>query len=421
MKRRILVIGLALLAGSTVAAAQPAPNAVTDWAAIVQPAVMAQKSAGTAQVHHTMVMLAVYDAAMAIEGGYQPYAGTIQVAPGADVRAAVATAAYLTARARAATSQHAYLDEQYAAYLGGLPDGQSRTDGISVGQAAAEAMLLRRVGDGFDNTVPYFCSPAPRPVGEFEPDTGCPTSPADPQPVDAKLGGIRPFTFNDPSRFRPEGPNPMTSNAYTADFIETRDYGRADSAVRTAAQTDVAYFWAGHPYANWNRNLISLAMTRGLDVRDSARFFAMVHTAVADAIIAGFEAKYHYRFWRPRTAIPQADLDGNPNTPVDPTWTPLLRVNHPEYPSGHAFWSTALTDAVAAFFGTHKVTWTLTSDAPQALQRARRYSDLNALMREVDDARVWGGLHWRHTMRHGAQIGRKVAQHVTRNYFRPTR
>lgn len=129
-----------------------------------------------------------------------------------------------------------------------------------------------------------------------------------------------------------------------------------------------------------------------------------------------------YRAWRPRTAIPQADSDGNPDTVADPTWTPLLRVNHPEYPSGHALWSTSLTDAVASFFGTNKVTWTIvtpTTAVPQVVQTERTYYDLNALMREVDNARVWGGLHWRYTMRHGAQVGRKVTMHVVRNFFRP--
>ena len=422
MSMRSRAIGLLLLqvlAGPAVAAAQSAPNAVTDWATIVQPAVMAQKSPGTAQVHHTMVMLAVYDATVAIDGGYRPYAVRLQAVPQADRRAAVATAAYVTARARASVTQYAYLDEQYATYLAGIPDGPAKTLGIETGQAAADAILALRTGDGFDAVVPYFCSAIPPLVGEFEPETGCPATPGDPQPVDAKLGGIRPFTFSDPSRFRPAGPNPLTSAEYTENFIETRDRGRANGAIRTPQQTDIAYFWTGHPFANWNRNLVALAIARGLSVRDAARFFAIVNTATSDAIIAGFEAKYHYRAWRPVTAIRQADKDGNPDTAADPTWTPLLRVNHPEYPSGHAFWSTALTDAVAAFFGTNKVAWTLTSDAPLAMQKERTYYDLNALMREVDDARVWGGLHWRHTMRDGAQVGRKVAQHVTRNFFQP--
>ena len=416
---RSLSICLLLLAGPVQASATAAPNAVTDWAAIIQPATLAGRPATSAQVLHAMVAIAVYDAVVAIEGGYTPYAADIPAWPDADVRAAVATAAYLTARARVVPAQQPYLDQQYAAYMAAIPDGQAKTDGIEAGEASAAAMIALRAADGLNNVVPYECSATPPPIGEFVPDSGCPTQPSDPQPIDAKLGFVTPFTFTEAGSIRPDGPDALTSASYAADFAETRDYGRADSVVRSPAQTDVAHFWSDNPYTFWNRNLIGLAGAYGLGVLDTARLFAMTHTAVADAVIAGFEAKYHFRSWRPRTAIPMADLDGNPATVADPTWTPLLLVNHPEYPSGHGFWSTALTDAVAAFFGSHKVTWTLVCAAPKAIQKERSYTDLNALMREVDDARVWGGLHWRHTMRHGAQMGRRVARHVSRNFFQP--
>jgi hypothetical protein len=397
-----------------------APNVVTDWAGVVQLAInnpSAPRPPASSEVLHAMIMLAMYDAAMAIEGGYEPFAAAIQAPAGADVRAAAATAAYRTARARVLASQFAYLDAQYAAYLTSIPDGQAKNDGIAVGEGAAAAMIALRSSDGFDNVVQYQCSTVPAAVGEFEPNAGCGT-----QPVDAKLATVKPFTFADPSRFRPSGPDPLTSRSYAEDFNEVRDYGRANSAVRTAKQTDVAYFWSENAYVQWNRNLIGLAIGSGLSVAETARFFAMVHTSVADASIAGFDAKYFFRAWRPRTAIPQAGSDGNPDTEADPTWVPLLTVNHPEYPSAHGFWSTALTDAVASFFGTNKVTWTIkTSRAavPQLVDDERTYDDLNALTREIDDARVWAGLHWRHSMRHGDQIGRKVSSYVVKNFFRP--
>jgi hypothetical protein len=238
---------------------------------------------------------------------------------------------------------------------------------------------------------------------------------------------MTPYTFTDPSQFRSNGPNSLTSSAYTEDFIETRDFGRKNSTFRSTEQTETVYFWTG---VNWNRNLIELAITNNLNLRETARFFAMVHTAAADAAIAGFNTKYFYRAWRPRTAIPRADTDGNPDTTADPSWIPELSVNHPEYPSAHAFVSNALIDTVAAYFGTHKVTWRIgTSRAafPPVLQCPpnvenqcyRTYTDLNALLREIDDARVYAGLHWRHSMRHGVQIGRNVSRHVVENYFQP--
>lgn len=395
-----------------------AQNVVTDWAGIVQPAITNPtppfRSPATSEILHTVVQLAMYDAAMAIEGGYRPYAATISAPPGADVRAAVATAAYLTARARVASLQVSYLDGQYQIYMSSIPDGQPKTDGIQVGESAAAAVLGVRTNDGFDNVVQYQCSSNPPLPGEFEPNGGCGTQPLDPQ-----VAQIMPFTFSDPSQFRTDGPNPLNSLEYTEDFIETRDYGRSNSTFRTPEQTDTAYFWSEQAYIFWNRNLIALVISRGLNIRETARFLAMVHTAGSDAFIAGFNTKYFYRSWRPRTAIPRADTDGNPDTDPDPTWTPLLTVNHPEYPSAHGFYSTAITDTVARYFGTNKVTWTLVCTVPQVINKQRTYSDVNSIMREVDDARVWAGLHWRHSMHHGDQLGRKVAKYVIDNFFRP--
>jgi hypothetical protein len=427
MSARSVLIGCLLLALPLRTTANPAPNAVTDWASIVQQAIhnaAAPRSSGTAQILHTMIALAVYDAVVAIEGGYQPYAVKIRPWHGADVRAAVATAAYTTARARVASSQFAYLDEQYAAYLAGIPEGPAKAEAIRVGTKAAAALLQRRADDGFDAIVRYECSATPPPPGEFEPDAGCPVGPGDPQPADVKVGRIKPFTFKRASAFRPAGPPPLRSKAYARDFAETRDLGRADSAVRSNEQTDIAYFWTEHPYVHWNRNLTNLAIASELSTRDAARFFAMVHTAAADAVIAGFEAKYHFNAWRPRTAIPRADTDGNRYTDADPTWTPLVTVNHPEYPSGHGFWSGAVLETVAAFFKTRELAWTIVTSrtaVPKLQQGERTYYNLNTLEREIYDARVWGGLHWRFATRDGERIGRKVAAHVRRNFFRPTR
>ena len=179
-------------------------NVVTDWASIVQPAIhnaAAPRPPASAQVLHTIVTLAVYDAVMAVQGGYEPYAAAIKSPAGTDVRAAVATAAYRTARARVAPSQVPYLDAQYSAYLLTIADGSAKTSGIQVGTAAADAMLALRANDGLNNAVAYTCSSNPPPPGEFEPNGGCGT-----QPVDAHLGQVRLFTFASIGRLRPETP-----------------------------------------------------------------------------------------------------------------------------------------------------------------------------------------------------------------------
>ena len=409
----LFVLG-GLLCGQTAAHAT-ALNAVELWAQIVQPAVQSSsRPPASSEVLHAMVHLAVYDAVVAIEGGSKPYGRPIQAPPGADVRTAVATAAYLVSRARvdAAQTNLDYLDGQYRAYMQELRADPATDLGAKIGAQAAAQILALRADDGFSNVVLYACS-NPLPIGEFEPNGGCET-----QPVDVKLSQVKPYTLKHPDAFRPEGPDELTSEDYAEDFAETRDYGRDIGSVRTPEQTDIALFWSEHTYAQWNRNLINLAVTKRLDVRETARLFAMAHTASADAIIVGFSAKYFYRAWRPRKAIPLADLDGNPATIGDPSWKPFLSVNHPEYPSAHAFWSTALTQAVAAFFGTKRVRWTIDSKASGIIQQERTYDDVKALTREVDDARVWSGLHWRHSMRDGDEVGRRVATYVLRHYFR---
>lgn len=413
-------------AGSASPSAEQPPvaarNPVVDWAAIVEPAVhnpVEPRPPGSSEVLHAIVHLAVYDAVVAIRGGYEPYATDLKAPEGADPVAAVATAAYRAARGRVAPSQFPRLDREYETYLAEIPDGPGKAEGIEVGEAAARGVLARRANDGFTNVVPYRCSASPPPPGEFEPNGGCGT-----EPIDVKLGQVRPFTYADPAQFRPDGPDAFTSDRWVADFEEVKEYGRVDSTVRTAEQTDVAYFWSEHGYVHWNRNLSALAVARGLDVVDTARLFAMAHTAAADAGIAGIEAKYHFRAWRPITAIRRAEEDGNPKTQADPAWTPLLTVNHPEYPSAHSFFSTALVDAVAAFFGTDQVKLKMVTSqeaVPQLVTTERTYTSLSDLINEIDNARVWAGLHYRNSMHEGADLGHRIARHVTGHYFRPRR
>ena len=427
MTLRTLMFSAVVVASPALAIAQPAPNAVIQWAGIIQQAIhgpAAPRSGGTSQILHTMVHLAVYDAVVAVEGGYRPYAARITAPRRTDVRAAVATAAYLTARPRIAAAHLPALDQAYATYMAGLPASPAVTDGVRVGKQASAAMLALRADDGFANVVLYECSATPPAVGEFLPDSGCPSAPTSPQPVDVKVSGILPFTVRNIDAFRTDGPAPHGSAVYARDFAETRDYGRADSTLRSPDESDIAYFWSENPYVHWNRNLLALAVSNELSVRNTARLFAMVNTAVSDAVIAGFDAKYRHRAWRPRTAIPFADLDGNDDTVGDPTWRPLLSVNHPEYPSGHGFWSTALIGSVAAFFGTTTVPWTITTSktaVPALVRTERTYPNLMELLNEIGNARVWAGLHWRQSIHDGARIGARVAAHVQATQFRPTR
>ena len=397
----------------------PAPNVVTEWARIVQPAIhnaAAPRTPVGAFILHTLVQLAVYDAVVAIEGGLEPFRTTLDAPAGADIRAAVATAAYRGARGRVAPAQHPYLDEKYTAYMAAIPAGRAKTDGVAVGEATAAGILAARQNDNVANTATYACSANPPPVGEFVPEGGCGTD-----PNDVKTAQVVPFTFTDPARFRPGGPPALSSGRWATDFEEVKTLGRKDSAVRTAEQTDVVYFWAEHAYAQWHRNLTDIATSKHLGVAETARFLAMTFTSASDAGIAGFEAKYHYRAWRPHTAIPAAEGDGNAATLPDPTWAPLLSVNHPEYPSGHGFETGAITEAMRTFFGTDQVEVTLDASqaaVPKVVKERRTYPSLSEITREVDNARIWSGLHYRHSMDDGQVQGTTVARHVLATHFR---
>jgi hypothetical protein len=382
-------------------------NAVTDWNQIAQNAIVVGRPTASALVLEGIVQAAVYDAVVAIEGGYEPFVASPDAPGEASTAAAVAAAAHGVLVARV-PGQAASVDAQYAAYLATIPDGPGKTNGIAVGEEVAQAILAWRAGDGFDTVVPYVQPPAG--PGVFEPVA--PTT-----PIDVKLKQVRPLTFASTSQFRPDGPSPLTSAEYAEDFDEVKAYGRADSAVRTPEQTEVARFWAESAAIQSPRTLRALAIEKGLGLVETARMLALVHVAGADGLLACFDAKYHYLFWRPVHAIQRADTDGNPATEPDPTWTSLLNVNHPEYPSAHSCWTTPMTDALAAFFGTDKVALSMDSTVTGT---THYYARLNDVAKEMYDARVWAGLHFRTSMLEAAWIGRKVARYVVANFFQPT-
>ena len=403
----VAVLAVAAQAAGTSAATTVQGNAVTDWSEIAQNAIVVGRTSGSSLVLEAIVEAAVYDSVIAIEGGSEPFVASPAVPRPASTAAAVAAAAHDVLVARV-PSQAASVEAQYTAYLATIPDGPGKANGTTVGQEVAQAILAWRAGDGFDNDVPYV-QPPPGP-GVFEPVA--PTT-----PVDVKLQQVRPFTYASNSEFRPDGPNPLTSAEYAEDFNEVKAYGRLDSSVRTPEQTEVVRFWTEAGATQTPRALRALAIDRGLGVAETARMFALVHVAGADAALACIDAKYHYLFWRPIHAIQRADTDDNPATEPDPTWRALLTVNHPEYPSAHGCFTTATTDALAAYFGTDKVTFAMSSTVTGT---TRYYDRFNDLAKEVYNARVWGGLHFRNSIMEGAWIGRKVARHVVTNFFQPT-
>ena len=216
-------------------------------------------------------------------------------------------------------------------------------------------------------------------------------------------------------RDRPGPPLALTSPAYARDVNEIQAIGGAVSSVRTADQTTQALFWTDHDARQWNDGLLRLATARRLNLVQTARMLAMAHVAGADAIIACFDAKYHYWSWRPYQAITQADLDGNPLTLADASWRPLATTpSHPEYPAAHACHTSAVVTALQAFFGTDDVPLSLDS---RVTGTTREYRRLHDAVDDVGVARILAGFHFRHSVDVGTLLGRTVGRYDTDHAF----
>jgi hypothetical protein len=399
-----LVVVLAL--GSTATSAAPGDNAVVHWNGVAANAIVVGRAPASSAVLGGIVNGAMYDAVAAVEGGLEPFATAVTSPPGASVDAAVAQAARDVLVVRVPL-QAAAVQAAYDAFMASIPDGPAKEAGKSVGAASATGMLALRSGDHFDDVVPYVQAPVG--PGVFEPIAPTP-------PVDPKLAFVQPFTFNSPSDYRPDGPPNLKSGRYAQDVAELQAYGRIDSTVRTPEQTQTVRFHTEQTFFQFSRTLRDLVKARGLDLRESARLLAYVNVATADTMIACWEAKYHYNFWRPNHAIQRADTDDNRATSADATWLPLVVGNHPEYPSGHACFTAAVTESLHNYFGTKHVQLVISSTAPGA-GSPRTYENLDELVADVENARVWGGLHFRSTMTRTANYFPRIADEVGQQYF----
>lgn len=403
---------LAALVLGPAASSAPGENAIVHWSGIAESAISAPTTQGgplrppaSSTVLAGMVHAAMYDAVAATDEGLRPFATSVSAPPGASADAAVAKAARDVLVTRV-PGQANTVQTAYDAYIAAIPAGPARDDGIAVGAAAAAGMLAARAGDHFDDVVPYV-QPTPGP-GVFEPIAAGVINPVPPPtPVDVKLGYVRPFTYETPA-FRPPAPYDLTSKKYAEDVAELKDLGRNTSASRTAAMTETVRFFTDPTYVQFSRGLRGLIDAEGLDLRESARLLGYTWVALGDTMIACFEAKYHYMFWRPNHAIQRADTDGNPDTSPDATWLPLVTGNHPEYPSGHACFTAGFTTALKRYFGNKHVGLTLTSTVTGA---TRSYDNLDDLVADVQDARVWGGLHYRTTMIETASYFPRIARY----------
>ncbi len=409
----ILVIAVALLV-STTATAQ---NVVTDWNAIAitnarASAAPGANTPGGTNLYVAYVELAVYNAVVSIQGGYQPYKYDVSAPAGASADAAAIEAAYRML-VHLLPDRVGPLATAYTTSLAAIPDGAAKLDGQSVGQASADDLIALRAGDGLGVTWPYSFPSSPVPgVWILTPGTVAPATPW--------VGQMRPFTFDDPSEFLPDEPPPaLTSQIWADDYNQVKALGAINSTVRTPAQTEIGRFWLEHPGAQYGAVLRLLVMQENLSLLESSRLMAMAYASMADSYIGCFNAKYHFSFWRPVTAIRNGGIDGNPDTVADPTWSPLANTpGHPEYPSAHGCVTGGFADALKSYFGTPRIHLSVFSSITNT---TRHFSSIEELQKEVEYARIYAGFHYHHSMVQGFVLGHKVAHNVAHNYFRPVK
>ncbi|MEV4342211.1 vanadium-dependent haloperoxidase [Streptomyces sp. NPDC049590] len=419
---RVLACAVAAVALLTLTAATTPPGAgqrtgagpagvVREWNAVATDTItdaLGPRPSGQAAVWQGFVSVAVYNAVVGIEGGYALYKWRERGPAGASSAAAAATAAHDVLLAYFPAFRER-LDTAYAGSLDALPADRARDLGVAYGKRAAARIVALREGDGRFADVPYTASPAP---GVWRP-----TPPAYQPFLDTWLARLRPLLLTSPRQFRPGPPPALSSAAYAKDVREVRVMGARAGSGRTARQTATALFFSGNLVAQVQTAVRDHAARHRLGIAATARLFAAVNASATDAVVTAWDAKLHYGFWRPITAIRLADTDGNPATTADADWEPLLPTPpHPDYLAGHPTVAAAVTRALTGVLGTSRIDL----DVPSEVTGTRRYYRwADDLDRDVVDARVWGGVHFRTAGVAGRRAGARVAAWALDHYFRP--
>ena len=381
-------------------------DVITDWNEKAVALATPKMAPPAAQRAVAMVQAAMFDAVNSIERRYQPYLVQLQATPATSKEAAASAAAsgVLTRLFPQAAKE---VRSMMASYLAALPDGMAKSQGLKLGEAVAAAILEARSKDGSD--APDAYRPKAK-AGVYIPT---------PITVGSTWPNLRPFALKGPSQFRPEPPIALTSPQWAVDYNEIKDLGARDSAKRTTGQTEDARFWLMTGPQSTDPIVRQLVAAKKMSLIDCARSMALVSVALADAYIAVMDAKYHYEFWRPITAIRNADIDDNPATEPDPTWQPIDNTPmHPEYPCAHCVNSAALAAVVEGLLGTAEVPEIVmtSSTAPGV---THRWTNIRAYADEVSQARIWAGFHYRFSTRVGQDMGRKIGQYVVENVMQP--
>jgi len=352
-----------------------------------------------------MVHLAMFEAMNSIDGRYRPYRARLVTEPGASRDAAAASAAhYLLVRIY--PDQAKEMDKALQASLATVTDETAKARGIRLGERAGAAMLAERANDGAGGPDTYRPFTAP---GKYVPTV---------LPAASRWGAVRPFALKSGDQFRPPAPYPLSSPEWAKDYNEIKRMGVKAGSARSAEQSDIARFWELTGAATYNPLVRHLSTAKRVDAVDTARLFALVHMAAADALIAVFEAKYTYNFWRPITAIRNGDLSGNGAVERDAAWEPFIPTPmHPEYPCAHCITQSAAAGVLEHFYGDAIPAVKLTSTTAPGVTRT--FVKLSDYVNEVINARIYDGVHYRASGEIGADMGRKIARYTVENHLLP--
>jgi hypothetical protein len=355
-----------------------------------------------------MMHVAMFNAVNAIERRYAAYGFEGRGAAGASAGAAAASAAR-TVLAGLFPDQREAVEKAYAASLAKLSGQPGVEAGAALGEQAGKDCLSMRGKDGVGAANVY------RPV--TSPGVYVPTA----MTASHDWREVKPWVMKSPSQFRPEPPPALASATWTRDYNEIKEVGARNSAKRTAEQTEVARFWTATGVITWNPVVRSLASAKPRSLIDNARLFAQVNMAASDAFVAVFDGKYTHNFWRPVTAIRNGDIDGNDATAPDPAWLPFVDTPmHPEYPCAHCISAAAVGAVLETEFGTGRVP-PISMTSPTAPGVTRRFERIADYVKEVDNARIWGGIHYRNSTEVGERMGREIGRLVVSSTLAPAR
>jgi len=388
--------------------AQPAAaDVIADWNTKAVDFVVAHKMLPPpAERTVAMAQLAMFDAVNSIDRKYRPYLTQLPAGPTVSKEAAAAAAAGAVLASVDPQTQDE-VRAMLAAYLAAIPDNAAKAEGIKLGETVAAKMLEARADDGANAPDTY----RPRTT----PGVYVPTVPtATPQ-----WPNVKPFALINGSQFRPPPPIALTSKEWVGDYNEIKELGNRTSAKRSPEQTEKARFWLATDGRVHYPVIRTIVADKELSLIDSARLFALIAVARADALIAVFDAKYHYEFWRPVTAIRNGDIDGNPATERDPAWQPIdATPMHPEYPCAHCISSGSLAGVLETVFGTAQIS-EVSMTSPTAPGVFHRWTNVRDYSNEVSEARIWAGFHYRFSTKVGQDMGYKIGDYVAANFMQP--